>query len=138
MTILSGGLSLLLGVAYTVLGVITSVELVRDRRTRGFSHFGAAFAIMAFTCGPHHWVHGIHIAFEGRPPGGLDMIAVSFGMPALMPTTRAMYMSPGSVWMTLPNTTWSTAPGSMPARSMAAEAAAAPRSDGGTEASPRP
>src|SRR3712207_6342737 len=42
-----------------------------------------------------------------------------------------MYMSPGSVWMTLPNTTWSTCSGSTPARSSAAVAAVAPRSDGG-------
>ena len=32
----------------------------------------------------------------------------SLGMPAFIPTTRAMYMSPGSVWITFPNTTWST------------------------------
>ena len=57
---------------------------------------------------------------------------VSFGMPAFIPTTRAMYMSAGSVWITLPNTTWSTWSGSMPARSMAALAAVAPRSVGGT------
>ena len=29
----------------------------------------------------------------------------SFGMPALIPTTRAMYMSSGAVWITFPNTT---------------------------------
>ena len=29
----------------------------------------------------------------------------SLGIPAFMPTTRAMYMSSGAVWMTLPNTT---------------------------------
>src|SRR5436190_21497727 len=57
---------------------------------------------------------------------------VSFGMPAFIPTTRAMYMSAGSVWMTLPNTTWSIWSGSRPARSMAALAAVAPRSVGGT------
>src|SRR5207244_1856771 len=56
---------------------------------------------------------------------------VSFGRPAFIPTTRAMYMSAGSVWITLPNTTWSIWPGSRPARSMAAVAAVAPRSVGG-------
>ena len=52
----------------------------------------------------------------------------SLGTPALMPTTRAMYMSSGAVWMTLPNTTWSTCSGSSRARSMAARAAVAPSS----------
>src|SRR5436190_419740 len=45
---------------------------------------------------------------------------VSCGIPAFIPTTRAMYMSAGSVWITLPKTTWSIWPGSMPARSMGA------------------
>src|SRR5689334_2430240 len=49
-----------------------------------------------------------------------------------MPTTRAMYMSLGWVWMTLPNTTCSTAPGSRFARSSADFAASAPSSVGGT------
>ena len=52
----------------------------------------------------------------------------SLGTPALMPTTRAMYMSSGAVWMTLPNTTWSTCSGSSRARSIAARAAVAPSS----------
>ena len=52
---------------------------------------------------------------------------VSFGIPALMPTTRAMYMSSGAEWMTLPNTTCSTCSGSIPARSIAAVAAVAPK-----------
>jgi hypothetical protein len=82
MTLVSGGMSLLLGVAYTALGVITAVELVRDRRTRGFSHFGAAFAVMAFTCGPHHLAHGTHVAFEGLASPGTVTAAVLIGMPA--------------------------------------------------------
>jgi hypothetical protein len=57
---------------------------------------------------------------------------VSFGIPAFIPTTRAMYMSAGSVWMTLPKTTWSTWSPSSPARSSAARAAVAPSSVGGT------
>jgi hypothetical protein len=62
----------------------------------------------------------------------------SFGTPAFMPTTRPMYISPGSVWITFPNTTWSTRAGSIPARSSAATAAIAPRSLGGTAASDLP
>ncbi len=57
MTIFAGIFALLTGIAYTGLGVITGYELVRYRRTRGFSHFGGAFLVMAFTCGPHHLVH---------------------------------------------------------------------------------
>ncbi len=57
MTLAAGILALLTGIAYTGLGVITGYELIRHRRTRGFSHFGGAFLVMAFTCGPHHLVH---------------------------------------------------------------------------------
>jgi hypothetical protein len=53
---------------------------------------------------------------------------VSFGIPALMPTTRAMYMSSGAEWMTFPNTTCSTCSGSIPARSIAAMTVVAPNS----------
>src|ERR671922_2823298 len=56
----------------------------------------------------------------------------SLGMPALMPTTRAMYMSSGAEWMTLPNTIWSTRSRSTPARSSAASTVVAPSSVGGT------
>jgi len=56
-SVVAGILALLTGVAYTGLGVITGYELIRHRRTRGFSHFGGAFLVMAFTCGPHHLVH---------------------------------------------------------------------------------
>lgn len=82
MSVLAGGTSLLLGLAYTALGVITAVELVRDRRTRGFSHFGAAFAVMAFTCGPHHLAHGMHVAAEGVRAPATVTAAVLLGMPA--------------------------------------------------------
>ena len=44
----------------------------------------------------------------------------SLGMPAFIATTRAMYMSSGAEWITLPNTTWSTCSGSIAARSSAA------------------
>jgi hypothetical protein len=37
---------------------------------------------MAFTCGPHHWIHGTHILFEGRHGGPLDLAAVLAGFPA--------------------------------------------------------
>jgi hypothetical protein len=73
--------NLVLGVAYTSYGVMTAIELKRGWRVYGFSHFGAAWIAMAFTCGPHHLAHGIHAAFGGRMGGGLDLFAVVVGLP---------------------------------------------------------
>jgi hypothetical protein len=81
MTALVAGLNLLLGVVYTCYGVMTAIEMKRDWRAYGFSHFGAAWVAMAFTCGPHHLFHGLHQAFEGRPGGPLDLVAVLVGLP---------------------------------------------------------
>jgi hypothetical protein len=77
-----GAANILLGLVYTGYGTMTAAEMIRNRRTMGFSHFGAAWIAMAFTCGPHHWIHGVHVAFEGRSGGTLDLIAVLFGLPA--------------------------------------------------------
>jgi hypothetical protein len=81
-TIAVAALNIVLGLVYTQYGTMTMVEMVRGWRDRGFSHFGAAWIAMAFTCGPHHLVHGIHAAFEGRPGGPLDLIAVVVALPA--------------------------------------------------------
>lgn len=77
-----GGLNLVLGVVYTSYGVMTLVDMKRGWRARGFSHFGAAWVFMAFTCGPHHLLHGAHLAFGGRDGGLLDLVAVLVGFPA--------------------------------------------------------
>lgn len=82
MTITVGILNLILGIVYTQYGTMTAIEMSRNRRTMGFSHFGAAWIAMAFTCGPHHWVHGIHVLAEGRSGGPLDLAAVIVGFPA--------------------------------------------------------
>jgi hypothetical protein len=74
--------NIILGIVYTQYGVMTIVEMLRNRRTMGFSHFGAAWIAMAFTCGPHHWIHGVHVAAEGRIGGPLDLVAVLVGFPA--------------------------------------------------------
>ena len=63
-------------------GPMTLIEMKRRWRTLGFSHFGAAWVAMAFTCGPHHLVYGVHVAFEGRPGGPFDILAVAIGVPA--------------------------------------------------------
>ena len=72
--IVTGLLALATGIAYTALGVITVYELIRHRRDRGFSHFGLSFAVMAFTCGPHHLVHAyrhlVAARARARPDAG--------------------------------------------------------------------
>jgi hypothetical protein len=75
-------LNIVLGLVYTSYGTMTAVEMLRNRRVMGFSHFGMAWIAMAFTCGPHHFVHGIHLAFEGRDAGFLDILVVAIGFPA--------------------------------------------------------
>ena len=77
-----GILNLILGIVYTQYGTMTAIEMRRNWRTMGFSHFGAAWIAMAFTCGPHHFVHGTHVLLEGRAGGTLDLIAVLIGFPA--------------------------------------------------------
>ncbi len=69
-----------LGVAYLIIGTLVVTEMFGSEE-RGFSHFGAAFAALAFTCGPHHLAHGLHVGFEGRSPGVLDLITVCVGLP---------------------------------------------------------
>jgi hypothetical protein len=73
--------NLILGVAYTAYGLMTAIEMKRDWRTFGFSHFGTAWILMAFTCGPYHLDHGLHVAVAGRLGGPLDLLAVVVGLP---------------------------------------------------------
>ncbi|HKN39363.1 MAG TPA: hypothetical protein VJ456_09665, partial [Acidimicrobiia bacterium] len=77
-----------LGVAYTSYGIITALEMKNDWRSFGFSHFGAAWIAMAFTCGPHHFDHGLHVLADGKA-GPLDLLGVLVGLPA------------GVIWLTL-------------------------------------
>ncbi len=74
-------LNLVLGTAYCGYGVMTVLELRRDRHSFGFSHFGLAWICMAFTCGPHHLAHAVHLAVEGRHAGALDLVATAIGLP---------------------------------------------------------
>jgi hypothetical protein len=75
-------LNILLGVVYTSYGIMTLIEMKREWKTMGYSHFGAAWVAMAFTCGPHHLSHGLHVALSGRVGGGLDFAYVLVGLPA--------------------------------------------------------
>jgi hypothetical protein len=79
---LVAALNITLGLVYTQYGTMTVIEMKRGWRSFGYSHFGAAWIAMAFTCGPHHFVHGVHGAFEGRMGGPLDLLAVAVGFPA--------------------------------------------------------
>ncbi len=82
MTVALAALSLLLGAVYLSYGLITIVDLRRGWAEMGLSHFGVAWVTMAFTCGPHHLEHGLHLAFAGRSAGGLELLAVAMGAPA--------------------------------------------------------
>jgi hypothetical protein len=75
------GANLLLGAAYLALGVIVLVELRSNWGEPGVWHFGAALAAMAFTCGPHHVTHGMHVGFEHHGAGRLDLVTVLVGLP---------------------------------------------------------
>ena len=75
-------LSIILGVVYTSYGLMTVLDLARGWRTYGYSHFGLAWIAMAFTCGPHHLEHGLHLLDGGRPAGALELVAVVVGFPA--------------------------------------------------------
>ena len=60
--------------------MITAYELVAHRRTRGFSHFGAAFLVMAFTCGPHHLVHAWRHLVSGEAAHGPMAASLAIGL----------------------------------------------------------
>ena len=79
MTIGAGILALLTGLAYSGLGVIAVIELGRNRKTRGFSYLGGAFALMAATCGPHHLVHAEHHLLWGEAVTGPMLGALFIG-----------------------------------------------------------
>jgi hypothetical protein len=73
--------NLVLGIAYCGYGVMTALEMRRDYSSFGYSLFGIAWLFMAFTCGPHHLFHAVHLLLEGRTGGTLDFVAVAVGLP---------------------------------------------------------
>lgn len=82
LTIATAAINIVLGLVYISYGLITIADLRAYRATRGSSHFGFAWIAMAFTCGPHHFEHGLHLATGGSPAGALDLAVVAFGFPA--------------------------------------------------------
>jgi len=81
--------NLLMGTAYVLMGTLALHELVSGWRINGFSRFGAGLVGIAFTCGPHHLIHAVHVGIEGHPAGGLDLLTVLVGVP------------PGLIWLRL-------------------------------------
>jgi hypothetical protein len=72
---------LLIGLAYTGLGLLTWYEMHHERASRGRSQFGIAFALMAFTCGPHHLLRA---GETFSTPGGTSaaaLVALLIGLP---------------------------------------------------------
>src|ERR1700733_2724407 len=67
-----------------------------------------------------------------------ESAGASFVTPAFIAATHAMYMSFGSVWITLPNTTCPTSSPATPARDSASRTTWAPRSVGATSFNPPP
>jgi hypothetical protein len=78
-TVLAGLLALLTGLAYSGLGLLAVYELGRNRKTRGFSYLGGAFALMAATCGPHHLVHAEHHLLWSEAVTGPMLGALAIG-----------------------------------------------------------
>lgn len=89
-----GTVNLLLGLVYVTIGAMTWTEMRRNRHL-GFSHFGLAIVVLAFTCGPHHLHHGLHVLFEERPGGSLDLAVTLIGIP------------PAATWVVLRFEAWS-------------------------------
>lgn len=81
MTFTLAALNAGLGLVYLVLGVVFLIDIRRGRRTMGFSHLGTGMVAMAFTCGPHHLEHGLHLALAGRQAGPLEVLALVVGLP---------------------------------------------------------
>lgn len=82
MALTAGLLNLLIGLIYVVIGTMITVDLEKEIRQRGYSHFGVAWLTIMYTCGAHHLVHGVHLTAEGRGIGALDVLAVGIGVPA--------------------------------------------------------
>ena len=73
--------NLLIGLAYTGLGLLSAWETYSLRRYRGWSRFGIGFSLMAASCGPHHLIHG-WCALQGGEPSWPTLAVALIGLPA--------------------------------------------------------
>lgn len=75
-------LNLALGAAYLVIGMMVLLDARHQRGTFGTS-LGYALVAMAYTCGPHHVEHGLHIALgDDRLAGPMEVATIALGLPA--------------------------------------------------------
>jgi hypothetical protein len=73
--------SLMIGIAYAGLGLLSAWETIYLHRYRGWSRFGIGFSLMAASCGPHHLVHGWHV-LQGESISYPMFAATLIGLPA--------------------------------------------------------
>ena len=73
--------NLLIGLAYTGLGLLSAWETFSLHRYRGWSRFGIGFSLMAASCGPHHLIHGWH-ALQGGTSSWPMLAVTLIGLPA--------------------------------------------------------
>lgn len=94
-----GAANVLLGTIYVLYGCMTVLDLKRSWRVQGLTHLGAAWPAMAFTCGPHHLDHGLHVLIAGRTGGSLDLVTLLVGLPPgitwVLLRIEAMFGGPG-------------------------------------------
>lgn len=81
MTFLIGIDNILIGLAYSGMGLQSLLETIALHRHRGWSRFGLGFSLMAASCGPHHLIHGWHV-LHGEPATGTMLAATLIGLPA--------------------------------------------------------
>jgi len=100
---------LLVGAAYTCLGLLSAWEAFSQYRHRGLSRFGLGFSLMAASCGPHHLVHGWCVLHGGTVSPAMLAITL-LGLPAGLvfcllrieamlggPGDRVLDMSPATI-----------------------------------------
>jgi hypothetical protein len=73
--------NLLIGAAYSGLGLLSAWEAIRQYSERGLSRFGLGFSLMAASCGPHHLVHGWCVLHGGVVAAPM-LAATLIGLPA--------------------------------------------------------
>lgn len=79
MTVALAVMNLVIGAVYTSYGLLTIREMASQRQSRALSHFGLAWIAMAFTCGPHHLDHGLHLLID-RTGSSMELPAVLLGL----------------------------------------------------------
>ncbi len=73
--------NLLIGTAYSGLGLLSLWAALSQYRYRGLSRFGLGFTLMAASCGPHHLVHGWCVLQGGVATTPMLLITLA-GLPA--------------------------------------------------------